>query len=387
MLASLFPSYRHYPVIQPLVFGLSSVFLLILDTISVLMGQQSVSIKSICFTLILIAVFMAAGWFQPCEFIFIACYLLFNLLDLIDGYGMVVLDLDILLVFWLIRSWIIPAVLVLLLEGVISVAVSATPGLQAFSSALIAVIVLVIGLALRWQNARRILAEHDREQIRKSTVQTRKELARQLHDTTAKDLAHVTVLAQDIAVRHPELSSEMNPLVQAATKTSRRIRPMILSIDTAASKTPLSEVVQQVKRMLQTRRITLDTVLPENLDNALSRQQLLTGALAIRECSSNILKYAPADSEANLIIELQAEQKELTLSLSNEIADTPATTGISSGYGLANLDSKIREEGGTMEITNLGGQWLTYIVLPTQKHKSKSLSVENTSDDGAPSEQ
>lgn len=352
-----------------------------------LMGQQSVSTKSICFTLILIAVFMAAGWFQPCEFIFIACYLLFNLLDLIDGYGMVVLDLDILLVFWLIRSWIIPAVLVLLLEGAISVAVSATPSLQAFSSALIAVIVLVIGLALRWQNARRILAEHDREQIRKSTFQTRKELARQLHDTTAKDLAHVTVLAQDIAVRHPELSSEMNPLVQAATKASRRIRPMILSIDTAASKTPLSEVVQQVKRMLQTRSITLDTVLPKNLDNALSRQQLLTGALAIRECSSNILKYAPADSEANLVIELQTERKELTLSLSNEIADTPATTGISSGYGLANLDSKIREEGGTMEITNLGGQWLTYIVLPAQKYKPKNLSAENTNDEGAPSEQ
>ena len=40
-----------------------------------------------------------------------------------------------------------------------------------------------------------------------------------------------------------------------------------------------------------------------------------------------------------------------------------------------------------MEITNLGGQWLTYIVLLAQKYKPKNPSVENTSDEGAPSEQ
>ena len=117
---------------------------------------------------------------------------------------------------------------------------SITPSLEAFSSVLTAVLVLVIGLALRWQNGRRVLAEQEKETIRRAATENRRELARQLHDTTAKDLAHVAVLAQDVTTRHPELSSELLPLVVAATDASRRIRPMILSIDTAATEMPLS---------------------------------------------------------------------------------------------------------------------------------------------------
>ncbi|WP_353067157.1 hypothetical protein [Arcanobacterium hippocoleae] len=144
-----------------------------------------------------------------------------------------------------------------------------------------------------------------------------------MHDTTAKDLAHVAILAQDVATRHPELSGELSPLVAAATEASRRIRPMILSIDTAASKAPLSQVVWQAAQMLKTSRITLDTVIPDDLDNAVTRQQHLTGALAVRECAANILKYAPADSVANLVIDTDAEPGVLAISLSNKIADTP----------------------------------------------------------------
>ncbi|MDR6938546.1 hypothetical protein [Arcanobacterium hippocoleae] len=163
-----------------------------------------------------------------------------------------------------------------------------------------------------------------------------------MHDTTAKDLAHVAILAQDVATRHPELSGELSPLVAAATEASRRIRPMILSIDTAASKAPLSQVVWQAAQMLKTSRITLDTVIPDDLDNAVTRQQHLTGALAVRGCAANILKYAPADSVANLVIDTDAEPGVLAISLSNKIADTPVTSGMSSGYGLANLGSRIR---------------------------------------------
>lgn len=368
MLNLIFPSYTRSTLVQPLVFTLSAVFFLGFDTFQLIAGQQNASILGVIFSLVLLGVFVAAGWFQVCEYVFLICYFVFNLLNLIDGFGMMSFALSIMMVFWLMRSWIVPAVLVLVLDGGVATAVSITPGLQAFSSVLTAVLVLAIGLALRWQNGRRVLAEQEREAIRRAAAENRMELARQLHDTTAKDLAHVAVLAQDVATRHPELSAELSPLVAAATDASRRIRPMILSIDTTASEVPLSQVVQQVAQMLKTRNITLDTTAAENLDDTVTRQQQLTAALAIRECGSNILKYAPASSETNLIIDTDADPGVLTISLSNEIADTPAAPGMSSGYGLANLGSRIRSEGGSMEASNLGSQWLIYITLPAHNH-------------------
>ena len=368
MLHFIFPSYTRSTQVQPLVFTLSAVFFLVFDTAQLISGQQETSTLGAIFSLVLLGVFVAAGWFQVCEYVFLVCYFGFNLLNLIDGFEMVSFALSILMIFWLMRSWIVPAVLVLVLDGVTATAMSITPGLEAFSSVLTVVLVLVIGLALRWQNGRRVLAEQEKETIRRAATENRRELARQLHDTTAKDLAHVSVLAQDVAARHPELSSELLPLVVAATDASRRIRPMILSIDTAATEVPLSQVVQQVTHMLRTRNITLDTVISEGLDEAVTRQQRLTAALTIRECCSNILKYAPADSAANLVIGTDAEPGVLMISLSNEIADTPAAPGMSSGYGLANLGSRICSEGGTMEASNLGDQWLIYITIPAHNH-------------------
>ena len=367
MLHFIFPRYARSKLVQPLVFTLSAIFVLIFDLAELISGQQGASTENIIFSIVLISTFLAAGWFQSCEFVFIICYLSFNLLNLIDGFEMISFALSILIVFWLIRSWIIPSVLVLVFDGVTATAVSITPSLQVFSSVLTATLVLIIGLVLRWQNGHRVLAEQEKEQAQRLTDENRRELARQLHDTTAKDLAHVIVLAQDVALRHPELSSELIPLITAATDASRRIRPMILSINTLVSEVPLSQVVQQVTQMLETRHITLDAVTPDNLDNALTRQQQKTGALAIRECTSNILKYAPAGTVANLVIDTDAARKMLTISLSNEIASTPVVSGISSGYGLANLSSRIHSEGGTMDARKVGTMWLTYITIPADK--------------------
>ncbi|WCC79328.1 hypothetical protein O6R08_07230 [Cutibacterium equinum] len=223
---------------------------------------------------------------------------------------------------------------------------------------------MIVGLVLRWHSGRRLLAEQEKELLRASVVESRRELARQLHDTTAKDLAHVAVLAQDIAIRHPELNEEMDPLVSAATSASRRIRPMILAIDTSATEPTLPDVIEQVTRMLKTRNITLDLMACEDLDRLLSHQQRRTAALAIRECCSNILEYAPSDSLATLVAERNDTNGLLTISLSNEIAAQPAAPALSSGYGLENLGGRIQNEGGTMDITNAGGQWLTVINLP-----------------------
>lgn len=378
MLHRIFPTHPRHTRVQPLVFTLSAAFFLVFDTFQLIAGQQQTSTLGAIFSLASLALFVAAGWFQVCEYLFLASYFILNLLNLMQGFELISLAQSILLVFWLIRSWIIPTLLILAVDGIIATAVSLTPSLQAYSSVLTAVLVLTIGLTLRWQNGQRVLAELEKARTQQAASENRRVLAQQLHDTTAKDLAHVAVLAQDIANRHPELSKELTPLMTAATEASRRIRPMILSIETKANEMPLSEVVQQVTQMLKTRNITLDTVIPPDLDESITRQQQLTGALAIRECTSNILKYAPAESEANLVIDTHAKPGILSISLSNGIADTQAVSGMSSGYGLANLSNRIQSEGGTMEASNLGSQWLIYITIPADNHPSPRAPKEQT---------
>ncbi|WP_303195040.1 sensor histidine kinase [Cutibacterium sp.] len=363
-------------VAQPLVVVIFSVFCLVSGTVEVAVGLEKPSLVGIIFPLALIAAFVASAWLEVFEFVFIASYIIFNLLGLIQCYELVGFGISFLMVFWLMRSWIVPVAVVFLVDSVLSVALSDIPDVQVVSSALDIFLVFTIGLAFRWQNRRLMLAEQEKERASLSLVKNRRELARQLHDTTAKDLAQLAVLAQDLATRHPELSDDLAPLVKSAIQASRRIRPMILSIDTSATQPSLSQVIQQVKQMLNTRSITLDVVAPEGVDNGLTRQQQLTGALAIRECASNVFKYAPVESEANLVVDVQAGSGILTISLSNEISGAPPVLEMSGGYGLSNLGDRIRSEGGTMEVSNVGGQWLIYITIPVDNRETTEFGNE-----------
>ncbi len=117
MLSLIFPNYPRSTLAQPLVFTLSAVFFLVFDTFQLIAGQHNASILGVIFSLVLLGLFVAAGWFQVCEYVFLASYFGFNLLNLIDGFEMVSFALSILMVFWLMRSWIVPAVLVLVLDG------------------------------------------------------------------------------------------------------------------------------------------------------------------------------------------------------------------------------------------------------------------------------
>ena len=369
MLDYFFPCYTRSRVAQPVLFLTAAVAFIAIDTFSSRFDVYAFDIAHVLPVIALVILFALAGFFQVCEFLFIVSYIVASACDVISGFVAPSLGISILLVFWLSRSWIIPAIGVMIIDAAVSITVSATPQLELLSSILVTFLTLIIGLTLRWQNFRRVLAEMQQEQAYDAMVQTRQELARQLHDTTAKDLAHVVVLAQDLRVSHPDLASELDALIRVATSASRRIRPMILSIDTTAHETPLSDVVNQVTVMLKTRNIMLESSISDDIDTAFARQQRLVAALAIRECASNILKYAPAGSEANLEIETHATPGVLTMSFSNQIASQPAAPSMSSGYGLANLGSRIRSEGGTMHSSIIGHQWVVYITLPTRAPK------------------
>ena len=375
MIESVFNRSR-FTTARSLLFIIGAIFFAGIDVTSGALGFYNFNTSFLFFDIGLWLLFALAGSFRFCEVLLIASCITLNACNLVGGFAVFSFGVPIVLVLWLLRSWIMRAVTVMAIETSVSVAVSPTPQLQLYSSIIITIVTLTVGIALRWQNNRRALAEERTKEAFEAVRQTRQELARQLHDTTAKDLAHVAILAQDIAIRHPNLSEELGILVEVATSASRRLRPLILSMDTTATETPLSEVITQVSNMLSTRDITLEVNITGDIDTLTTRQQRRTAALAIRECASNILKYAPAGSEANLVIEVTTAPNLLALSLSNQIASQPQTSHMSSGYGLANLANRIRTEGGTIQTSAVDQQWITYITLPA--HPSVPLETAST---------
>lgn len=359
----LFPEYTAPKAVKPIVFLTSGFLVILVETFGPNDELFEYGLLFWCVTSGLTLLFIAATLFPVFEFVFIVLYLLCNALRLLGDIRAVSFCLSVLLVVWLVRSWIIPAITLLILDDVISMATTDYPDQQIFASYLNTVLVLVLGFALRRLYQK---LEAKKRQAQEAAARTRHELAQQLHDTIAKDLAHVAILAQDFAKTHPNQATEIQPLLDAATSASQRLRPLILSIDTAASDTKFSEVIQQITKMLKTRDITLDTTVSPNIDAALTRQQAQTGALALRECGANILKYAPPETHADLVADIKANTQTLALSLSNEIAREPQSPGVSSGFGLNNLSRRISDEGGTMEITHLGQRWVVYITLPAK---------------------
>ncbi|NLI04090.1 MAG: histidine kinase [Actinomycetaceae bacterium] len=326
---------------------------------------------------LLASALVAAAWLRPFGEI---AYLLLALgIELAlgeDALPLMLIGAYVISVVWIRRSWIVAGVIAFLLLET-TTWLSTTPELSfdlvstVFTMTFVLVIILGIGLVLRYQRLAVEKAEQDRASAEEASNRIRSELATQLHDTTAKDLARVAITAQRIAARStdPVLRAELDELSSLATTAAQRIRPVILNLDSAKSDTSLARAIEMSTTMLRTRSITLDTDFPDNIDELLTRQQRLIGSLIVREVATNILKYAPTNSLATLIVEFNGYSHELDLILSNEISPVPIADGITGGFGLANLEQRVAEEGGELGYAQTGNTWITHASIPAQLGK------------------
>lgn len=311
----------------------------------------------------LLTVFTLSAWNTVFEFIFITTKILLTVFNLLDQLEMLDIGIFTIVVVWIIRSWFLPALAVLFLNETISFLVSDIPEAQLLSSIINIPIVVSIGLALSWQKGKRILAEASKEKARQANLDIRSELAKQLHDTTAKDIAHIAIMLQDFTQQHPEYSGQMRPIIDTAFTASRRIRPMILSLDTEAKELSTSQVVHQVEQMLTTRKIALEASIDSEIDNSLDSKLSKKINLVLRECGTNILKYAPPSSNASVEIYINHAKEQVTVSIINQVAPGSHFTEITGGYGLLNLKQRLESEGDSLEFTQLDERWIINVTL------------------------
>lgn len=168
----------------------------------------------------------------------------------------------------------------------LGIVLSDNPLARAVSEVVLSVIVLAVGMAFRVlvdkesKTARDLVAA--RQESRRALASVRSELAAQLHDTIAKDLARVVISAQNLTVAHPELADEINPLMTIARDASRRLRPMITNLNLAVAAPSLKAAVKESAAMLCSRAMVLNVEMVADIDQLLSRQALLTASLCVR---------------------------------------------------------------------------------------------------------
>ncbi|STO16080.1 Signal transduction histidine kinase [Mobiluncus mulieris] len=352
-------------------------------------GSGVVSSQGLPDSKFLVALFLLALTLPLCaihpplfELLYITIFLTSAYIGLQQSLTSPVVGAYVLVGVWLVRSWIIPGLLLLVLTEASLVVVSPYPGLQAIGALFGSGITIALSLAIRYLRLKtakaNTLAEHNRKQAEQARLEAeqarrearhasslvRKQLAAQLHDTIAKDLVHLAIDAQQLSLQGTASATELTALAERAIATSKRIKPTILQLDTESGRANITETVSLVTKMLSTRNITLQNDVSENLDPQVTRQQALLACLVIREAATNILKYAPTDTTASLEVTREPDGA-ITITTSNTIGDSPANIGTTGGFGLANLEHQITLHGGELEYSHTPARWILWATIPT----------------------
>lgn len=341
----------------------AAISVLLLDTV-VLSQADALNRLTIQALGLLVALLATVGWFGPiAELAFVMTYSVVALSPIGTDLAFVVLGIYLITILWIVRSWLVGAYLIFFLTHIAQFSSSFFSAPSLLSVALGLLIVTLVGFGLRWQNSRMNealeLARSSEEKAIQATAQVRSELACLLHDTIAKDLSRISLVAQDLAQTPQWQPDKLEALAKNASDASRRIRPVILNLN-STERSNIRDTIVLTTRMLSTRAICLETNIGE-VDLRLTAQQELLAGLVVREGCTNILKYAPAGSQASLVI--SDDDAVVSITLSNIVVSNPQTDLIG-GFGLENLRNRLEQVGGEISYFASGGRWILYATIP-----------------------
>lgn len=312
-----------------------------------------------------------SAWVSPqADLLFIVFFVVFEVgrLDPYDSstiYGIYVIA-----ALWIMRSWTIPGLLLITAVDAYSFYFAESWQIALFSICILTLLSLGFAFTFRYQRTKLQQTEDALELAEETGEKLRQDLASQLHDTIAKDLTQISIIAQQLkSANGGENREQLEELSALASRTARQIRPTILNLNSERTTYTLDQAIADSVTMLTTRSITLNVETPSDMDALLSRRQKQSISLIVREGATNILKYAPAQSSAHLTIEID-ELSNAYVSMSNLLTppdkqkDMPEITG---GFGLANLENRIREEGGELTFWQTSTRWMLSATLPSTK--------------------
>ncbi|MGW7051298.1 sensor histidine kinase [Streptomyces sp. NPDC054887] len=226
-------------------------------------------------------------------------------------------------------------------------------------------VVLVIGGALRERGeAQRRLAEQETiseaERARRTLLEERTRIARELHDVVAHHMSVITVQADSAPYRvgglPPEAREEFASIAASARESlteMRRLLSVLRSEDAAGERAPqpgldrLQQLVEATVRAGLPAELSLAAGLAER--GRLPQTVDLSAYRIVQEALANVVRHAPG---ATTRVSVTSDGTDLTVLVVNGPPagpTSPVEAGGAGGHGLVGMRERVRLTGGTLD--------------------------------------
>jgi signal transduction histidine kinase len=236
-----------------------------------------------------------------------------------------------------------------------AVLVQRMPGMDADADLgeplVVSALVVLGGMALRgrWEDRRQLAASaavaHD-ERARRTVLEERARIARELHDVVAHHMSVVAIQAEAAPYRIPAPSPEVNRsltlirthAVEALTEL-QRVLGVLRDDGTAAGTAPQPGIDRLGELAATAGQVGLDVRLTvRGLDGPLPAGVDLSAYRIVQESLSNVMRHAPG---AAVDVTVDARPDRLDLTIVNGPAQRPPTAGPGAGHGLLGMRERV----------------------------------------------
>ena len=197
-------------------------------------------------------------------------------------------------------------------------------------------------------------------------LRQRETLARELHDTVARDLSRASLQAQSLMEERglPELEAVIAGIRQASTQ----LRWMLTLLrEPSSARTPLvlgrrlAEAIGEGERGLLARGFAVTITVEGELDHV---PQALEETLcsAMDEACANIELHGDPSEPCGIVVSVG--DGVIDALFLNRVADDETLTSSAKGVGLVGLKERLGLVGGELVAEREGSQWVTRISLP-----------------------
>ncbi|MGW1224665.1 sensor histidine kinase [Streptomyces sp. NPDC001478] len=225
-------------------------------------------------------------------------------------------------------------------------------------------IVLVIGAAIRERgDAQRLLAEQETisegERARRTLLEERTRIARELHDVVAHHMSVITVQADSAPYRLSGVGDEVREefaSIAASARESlaemRRLLVVLRSDGTEGERAPqpgLDRLQQLVEATVRS-GLPVELSLPAGLGNVPQTVDLSAYRI-VQEGLANVVRHAPG---ARTRVSVRSDGEHLTVLVVNEPPERTGSTRApletsGTGHGLVGMRERVRLTGGTLD--------------------------------------
>ncbi|MFE7573759.1 sensor histidine kinase [Streptomyces sp. NPDC057521] len=226
---------------------------------------------------------------------------------------------------------------------------------------LFAAVVLVIGAAVRERRvAQRRLAEQETvseaERARRTLLEERARIARELHDVVAHHMSVITVQADSAPYRLPELSDEareeFGTIAASARESLTEMRRLLVVLrgDGAEGERAPQPGIDRLQQLVET---TVRAGLPAELSLAAHLGDVppavdLSAYRIVQEALANVVRHAPG---APTRVSVTSDGGQLTVLVVNSPPEQPVSPleSAGTGHGLVGMRERVRLTGGSLD--------------------------------------